>query len=61
MSGDRYIISDKAGCYFVTFTIIHWIDIFTRRDYRDIILLPPTPPTRPRLQTRMPHTLTPNS
>ena len=38
MSGDRYIISDKSGCYFVTFTVIHWIDIFTRRDYRDIIV-----------------------
>ncbi len=38
MSGDKYLISDKAGCYFVTFTVIHWIDIFSRREYRDIIV-----------------------
>src|SRR6266536_2944036 len=38
MSGDKYSISDKAGCYFVTFTIIHWIDIFSRKEYRDIIV-----------------------
>ena len=38
MSGDKYFISDKAGCYFITFTIIHWIDIFSRKEYRDIIV-----------------------
>ena len=38
MSGDKYLISDKAGCYFVTFTVIHWIDIFSRKKYRDIIV-----------------------
>ncbi len=38
MSGDKYSISDKAGCYFVTFTVIHWIDIFSRKEYRDIIV-----------------------
>lgn len=38
MSGDKYTICDKQGCYFVTFTVIHWIDIFSRREYRDIIV-----------------------
>ena len=38
MIGDKYLISDKAGCYFVTFTVIHWIDIFSRKEYRDIIV-----------------------
>ncbi len=38
MSGDKYSISDKVGCYFVTFTVIHWIDIFSRKEYRDIIV-----------------------
>ena len=38
MSGDKYIINDQAGCYFVTFTVIHWIDIFTRKEYRDLIV-----------------------
>ena len=38
MSGDKYLMSDKQGCYFVTFTVIHWIDIFSRKNYRDIIV-----------------------
>jgi REP element-mobilizing transposase RayT len=38
MSGDKYLISDKSGCYFVTFTVIYWIDIFSRKEYRDIIV-----------------------
>ena len=38
MSGDKYFIADKQGCYFVTFTVIHWIDIFSRKEYRDIIV-----------------------
>jgi putative transposase len=38
MSGDKYFINDQAGCYFVTFTVINWIDIFTRKEYRDIIV-----------------------
>ena len=36
MSGDKYLISDKTDYYFVTFTIIHCIDIFSRKEYRDI-------------------------
>jgi len=38
MSGGKYLISDRRGCYFVTFTVIHWIDIFSRKDYREIIV-----------------------
>jgi putative transposase len=38
MSGDKYSISDQSGCYFVTFTVINWIDIFTRKEYRDIVV-----------------------
>lgn len=38
MSGDKYLITDKAGCYFVTFTVIHWIDTFSKKEYRDIIV-----------------------
>lgn len=35
MSGDRYYISDQHAPYFVTCTVIHWIDVFT---YKDIIV-----------------------
>ncbi|HET8858376.1 REP-associated tyrosine transposase [Marivirga sp.] len=34
MSGDRYKISDQNAVYFVTFTVINWIDVFTRNTYK---------------------------
>ena len=33
-----YQINDKAGSYFLTFQVVDWVDIFTRKVYRDIIL-----------------------
>jgi putative transposase len=38
MSGDRYKIADQNKLYFVTFTIIGWVDIFTRKEYKFIIV-----------------------
>ena len=38
MSGDRYEIQDQQGSYFLTITVIHWIDVFSRSEYRDIIV-----------------------
>jgi len=37
MSGDRYLISDQNGMYFMTFTVIDWVDVFTREEYKIII------------------------
>jgi putative transposase len=34
----KYKIRDQEKLYFVTFTIVEWIDLFTRRIYRDILL-----------------------
>jgi putative transposase len=34
----KYKIRDQDKLYFVTFTVIHWLDIFVRREYRDIFL-----------------------
>jgi putative transposase len=34
----KYKIGDQGKLHFVTFTVIHWLDVFTRRDYRDIFL-----------------------
>ncbi|WP_421869836.1 REP-associated tyrosine transposase [Marinoscillum sp.] len=34
MSGDRYLISDQNALYFVTFTVVGWIDVFTRKEYK---------------------------
>lgn len=37
MSGDRYHISDQHGAYFITCTVVEWIDLFTRHEYKEII------------------------
>jgi putative transposase len=34
MSGDRYLISGQQAIYFATFTIVGWIDVFTRKEYK---------------------------
>lgn len=38
MSGDKYIISDQNAPYFLTCTVVRWVDVFTRKDYRDIVV-----------------------
>jgi REP element-mobilizing transposase RayT len=34
----KYKIRDQSALHFVTFTVIHWLDVFIRREYRDIFL-----------------------
>jgi putative transposase len=34
----RYKIKDQSKLHFVTSTVINWIDVFTRNQYKDIIL-----------------------
>jgi REP element-mobilizing transposase RayT len=34
MSGDRYLITDQNGLYFITCTVVHWVDVFTRPEYK---------------------------
>jgi len=34
MSADRYKIADQNALYFVTFTVVNWIDVFTRKSYK---------------------------
>ena len=38
MSGDQYKIQDQFGSYFLTLTVVRWVDIFTRTEYRDAIV-----------------------
>lgn len=33
-----YNITDQYAAYFLTFTIVDWIDLFTRRECRDILI-----------------------
>ena len=37
MSGDRYPITDQNACYFLTITVVSWVDIFIRPVYKQII------------------------
>ncbi len=37
MSGDRYYIEDQHAVHFLTFTVVEWIDVFTRKEYKYII------------------------
>lgn len=37
MSGDRYVIQEQHATHFLTFTVMDWIDIFTRPRYKTII------------------------
>ena len=34
----EYRIKDQFGCYFVTFTVHQWVDVFTRNEYKDILV-----------------------
>ncbi len=34
----RYEILDQFGLNFVTITIVDWIDVFTRKEYKDLII-----------------------
>jgi len=38
MSDGGYKIRDKEGIHFVTFAVVEWVDVFTRKEYRDIVL-----------------------
>ncbi len=37
MSGDRYVIANQEQNYFLTLTVVDWVDVFTRKDYKLII------------------------
>jgi REP element-mobilizing transposase RayT len=34
----KYKFYDQTRPYFVTFSVIRWIDVFTRREYKDILI-----------------------
>jgi len=34
----NYKFHDQKRPYFVTFSVIRWIDVFTRREYKDILV-----------------------
>ena len=38
MSDGGYKIRNQAAIHFVTFAVSEWVDVFTRKEYRDIVL-----------------------
>ncbi|WP_420319182.1 REP-associated tyrosine transposase [Ekhidna sp.] len=34
----NYKIQNKEGVYFITFSTVEWVDVFTRKSYRDILI-----------------------
>ena len=37
VSGDSYFIRDQNKIYFLTLTVVDWLDVFTRKEYKIII------------------------
>jgi REP element-mobilizing transposase RayT len=35
---EAYRISDQQASYFITLTVIDWIDVFTKKEYKDILV-----------------------
>lgn len=33
-----YKITDQGAMYFVSFAVVGWVDVFTRKEYRDVII-----------------------
>lgn len=38
MARNGYIVHDQQAIYYMTFTVVGWIDIFSRQAYRDIFI-----------------------
>jgi len=38
MGDGEYKIRNKAGVHFVTFAVVEWVDVFTRKEYKDIVV-----------------------
>ncbi|UII20382.1 hypothetical protein [Fulvivirga ligni] len=35
---EKYKFDDPEGMYFVTLSIVHWIDLFTRKEFKHLII-----------------------
>jgi REP element-mobilizing transposase RayT len=38
MGKGGYKVIDQEAMYFVSFAVVRWVDVFTRREYRDIVI-----------------------
>lgn len=37
MPADNYFINDQNAVYFLTFTVVDWVDVFTRKEYKIVV------------------------
>ncbi len=38
MSDRGYAIKDQFGIHFLTFSVVQWVDVFSRKEYADIVV-----------------------
>jgi len=38
MTAENYFIKDQNSVYYLTFTIVDWVDVFTRKEYKIVIV-----------------------
>ena len=38
MSSGGHNIRNQAEAHFITFAVVEWVDVFTRKEYRDIVI-----------------------
>ncbi len=38
MSDRGYSIKDQHAIHFITFAVVQWVDVFSRREYADVLL-----------------------
>ena len=38
MSSGGYKITGQGAIYFVSLAVVAWVDVFTRKEYRDIVI-----------------------
>ncbi len=36
--GKKYVITDKEAMYFISFATIGWVDVFSRKEYKNIVI-----------------------
>jgi REP element-mobilizing transposase RayT len=34
----KYKFKNPKGCYFISFAVVEWVDVFTRKEYKNILL-----------------------
>jgi putative transposase len=38
MSSENYLVKNQNAIYFLTFTVVDWVDVFTRKEYKIVVV-----------------------